>query len=372
MAPKRDYYEILGVERSAGEDEIKRAYRKLAFKYHPDQNPDDPEAESKFKEAAEAYEVLRDQDKRTRYDRFGHEGMGEFGSQGFSSPEDIFGAFGDIFSEFFGFGGAGRRGPRPHAGADLRYNLTINFREAAKGTEVTLRLPKQEVCPECDGSGASPGTSAETCQQCQGAGQVYQSQGFFRVAITCPVCRGEGRIIRSPCSECRGRGRVVREREIKVRVPAGVDDGSRLRLRGEGESGGYGGPPGDLYVVISVQPDKIFRRQGQELVVTKEIGMVQATLGDKIEVETLDEPVSMEIPKGTQSGRVFQLAGLGLPQPGGTRRGDLLVEVIVKTPTNLSKKQEDLLREFARLEEEKPLKKVKRFFDKAKKVATGE
>ncbi len=372
MASKQDYYEVLGVERGASEDEIKRAYRKLAFKYHPDHNPDDPEAEAKFKEAAEAYEILRDPDKRERYDRFGHEGMGDFGPQGFSSPEDIFGAFGDIFSEFFGFGGQGRRGPRPHAGADLRYNLRIGFREAAKGSEVTLRLPKQEPCAECEGSGAAKGTSPETCQQCQGAGQVYQSQGFFRVAITCPVCRGEGRIIRTPCVECRGRGKVVREREIKVRVPAGVDDGSRLRLRGEGEPGAFGGPPGDLYVVISVEPDKTFRRHGQDLVLTKEIGMVQAALGDKIEVETLGEPVTMEIPKGTHSGRIFQLAGMGLPQPGGGRTGDLLVEVVVKTPTNLSRKQEELLREFARLEEDKPLKKVRRVFEKVKKAATGE
>jgi len=372
MSSKPDYYDVLGVERDADEDAIKRAYRKLAFKYHPDHNPDDPDAEAHFKEAAEAYEILRDPQKRARYDRFGHEGMGEFGSQGFSNPEDIFGAFGDIFSEVFGFGGHSRRGPRPHAGADLRYNLPIDFRQAAKGTEVNLRIPKQEPCPECHGSGAEPGTSPETCQQCRGAGQVYQTQGFFRVAITCPICRGEGKIIRSPCVECRGRGKVVREREIKVRVPAGVDDGSRLRLRGEGEPGGYGGPPGDLYVVISVQPDKTFRRQGQDLVVTKEISMIQAALGDKIEVETLDEPVSMEIPKGTQSGRVFQIAGLGVPHPNGGRTGDLLVEVIVKTPTSLSKKQEELLREFARLEEDKPLKKVKRVFEKVRKAATGD
>lgn len=378
MASKRDYYEVLGVERSASADEIKTAYRKLAFKYHPDKNPDDAEAEERFKEAAEAYEVLRDTDKRASYDRFGHSGVGGPGAgPGFQNAEDVFGAFGDIFGEFFGFGGGAQRGPRPRAGADLRYNLTVSFADAARGTEVTLTLPRTEDCEHCDGSGAEPGSAPETCAQCGGSGQVVQQQGFFRVAMACPVCNGQGKVIRQPCRECRGRGKVQRERDIKVRIPAGVDDGSRLRLRNEGEAGTLGGPPGDLYVVISVVPDKTFRRQGRDLIVTADISMVQAALGDRIELPsppTRDDegPLELDIPKGTQSGDMLRLFGLGMPRPGYDSKGDLLVEVIVKTPTRLTSKQEELLNEFAKLEQDKPLSKAKNLWDKAKKMATGE
>lgn len=377
---KQDYYDVLGVGREASADEIKSAYRKMAFKYHPDQNQGDPEAEAKFKEAAEAYEVLRDADKRARYDRFGHAGVGGAGQANFQNAEDVFGAFGDIFGEFFGFGG-GARGPRPRGGADLRYNLDVTFAEAANGTEVTLTIPRTEDCEECGGSGAQPGTAPETCQQCGGSGQVSQAQGFFRVAMACPVCRGQGRVIRTPCSECRGGGKVVREREIKVRIPAGVDDGSRLRLRGEGEPGDHGGPPGDLYVVISVRPDKIFGRDGRDILYVCEISMVQAALGDRIEVpapptQDSDEPVELEIPAGTQSGEHLRLRGLGFPRPGGepgdSTCGDLLVEVIVRIPTRLTSKQEELLKEFAKLEEDRPLNKVKGMWSKAKKMATGD
>ncbi|WP_164561934.1 molecular chaperone DnaJ [Nitratidesulfovibrio vulgaris] len=370
---QRDYYEVLGVARDASEDDIKRAYRKLALQYHPDRNPDDPEAEQKFKEAAEAYDVLRDGEKRARYDRFGHAGVGNGGGfgQGFSSNEDIFAHFSDIFGDLFGFAGAagGRsRGPRPQAGSDLRYNLTISFRQAAKGDEVTLRLPKSVPCDECGGSGAAPGTRPETCRHCGGAGQIRQSQGFFQIAMPCPVCRGEGTVITSPCPKCKGSGQTQQVKELSVRIPAGVDTGNRLRLRGEGEPGIHGGPAGDLYVVISVEDDKTFRRQGQDLVVTREISFVQASLGDRIDVPTLDDDITLDIPAGTQSGEVFRLVDKGLPYLGHGHTGDLLVEIRVVTPTRLTKKQEELLREFALLDEEKPLEKVRKMARKIGKA----
>ncbi len=369
MAAKRDYYEVLGLERNASQDDVKRAYRQQALKYHPDRNPDDPDAESKFKEAAEAYEVLRDSEKRARYDRFGHEGLG---SQGFSSTEDIFSHFQDIFGDLFGFSMGGRsRGPRAQQGQDLRYNLSITLRQAAKGDEIKIRIPKNVPCPECDGSGAAPGTRPETCRQCGGSGQVQQSQGFFRIAMTCPVCRGEGKVIVEPCPRCRGRSVIQQERELSVRIPAGIDDGNRLRLLGEGEPGVNGGPPGDLYVVVQVEDDKVFERQDKDLIFELEIGFTQAALGDKVQIPTLDEPADMEIPKGAQNGEVFRLRGLGMPSLRGGSPGDLLVRVSVRTPTNLNKRQEELLREFALLEEQKPMRKVKDFFRKASKVMGG-
>ncbi|QLA16300.1 molecular chaperone DnaJ [Desulfolutivibrio sulfoxidireducens] len=366
--PQVDYYDILGVARDAGEDDLKKAYRQMAFKYHPDRNPDDPEAEAKFKEAAEAYEVLRDPNTRARYDRYGKEGLGGNGFGGFSSSDDVFSAFSDIFGEFFGFGGRSARGPRPQAGSDLRYDLTVSFRDAAAGTDVALKIPKEVTCPDCGGTGAAPGTKPETCRHCGGAGQVHQSQGFFRIAVTCPVCRGQGTVIAQPCARCRGRGVTTEIKEISVRVPAGVDNGMRLRLRGEGEPGRNGGPSGDLYVIIRVEADKVFERQGQDLVYHTEISIVQAILGNKIEVPTLEGVESMEIPRGTQSGRVFAMRGLGLPHPGGRDKGDLLVHVAVAIPKNVTKKQEELLREFQKLDEQKPMKKVKDFFKKAKEA----
>jgi molecular chaperone DnaJ len=366
MADKRDYYEVLGVGRSASADEIKSAYRKMALQFHPDRNPDNPEAEDKFKEAAEAYEVLGDAGKRAQYDRFGHAGMnGQGFGDHFHSSEDVFSAFGDIFGDFFGFGAAAGGRRRARAGADLRYNLTVSFRDAAKGTEVDLNIPKKEVCSDCSGSGSAPGHSAESCQHCRGQGQVTQSQGFFRISVPCPVCRGEGKVVTHPCAKCRGQGIVQVNKSLKVRIPGGVDNGSRLRLRGEGEPGDFGGPHGDLYVVIYVEEDKIFTRRGQDLVIVADISIVQAILGAKIEVPTLDEPVTLEIPKGTQSGKILRIKGMGLPHLGSTQKGDLLVEVSVRIPTKVTKKQEELLREFDKLEESRPLNKVKDFFKKA-------
>lgn len=369
---KRDYYEVLGVSQDASGDEIKSAYRKLAFKYHPDRNPDDPEAEAQFKEAAEAYEVLRDAEKRQRYDQFGHDGVNGNGFNGFSNTDDIFGAFSDIFGEVFGFS-SGRGGAnRPRPGADLRYNLQVSFREAAKGAEVDIQLPVEDTCPDCNGTGAAEGSTPQTCPQCGGMGSVQQSQGFFRISVPCPHCRGAGKIITDPCSSCRGTGIVHRVKDLKVRIPAGVDNNSRLRLRGEGEPGFNGGPPGDLYVVIQVEPDEVFERQGQNLILRREVSFVEATLGHKVEVETLDEPVTLDVPRGTQSGEVFRLRGLGLPHLGSAHQGDLLIEVRVKTPVGLNKRQEELLREFAEIEESKLSTKAKNFFRKAKDKVMGE
>ncbi len=370
---KRDYYEVLGLSKEAGPDEIKSAYRKLAFKYHPDRNQDDPDAESKFKEAAEAYEVLGNAEKRQTYDRFGHAGMNGQGFSGFSNSEDIFGAFSDIFGEVFGFSSGGRGGAnRPRPGSDLRYNLDISFREAAKGAEVDITIPVEQACPNCDGTGAAPGSNPQVCPQCGGSGTMQQSQGFFRISVTCPQCRGAGQIITDPCPECLGRGSVIRDKDLKVRIPAGVDNNSRLRLRGEGEGGINGGPPGDLYVVIRVEPDDVFERQGQNLIIGREISFVEAALGHRLEVPTLDDPVNLDVPKGTQSGEVFRLRGLGLPHLGSTHKGDLLVQVTVKTPTHLNKKQIELLKEFSEIETSKLTSKAKDFFKKAKDKVMGE
>jgi molecular chaperone DnaJ len=364
---QRDYYEVLAVSRTAGEEEIKRAYRKLAMQYHPDRNPGNAEAEQKFKEAAEAYDVLRDPEKRARYDRFGHAGVQGGGTGGFDSTEDIFAHFSDIFGDFFGFSSASR-GPRAMAGADLRYNLEISFRQAAKGDKISLNLPRRATCKDCNGSGAARDSKVETCRHCNGSGQIRRSQGFFQIAMPCNACRGTGRTISRPCPRCKGEGIVAEVRELVVRVPAGVDTGTRLRVRGEGEPGVHGGPPGDLYVVLTVEPDRRFQREGQNLLCTQEITFVQAALGHRTEVPGLDDSLSLEIPKGVQSGAILRLAGEGLPFPGRNQRGDLLVEIKVLTPTRLSEKQVELLREFEKAGEEKPMEKVKRAAKKIKKA----
>ncbi len=358
MGQKRDYYEVLGVGREAGANELKSAYRKLALRYHPDKNPGDKEAEDKFKEAAEAYEVLRDPNKRQIYDQFGHEGLEGTGFSGFGGFEDIFSSFGSIFEDFFGFGG-GRRRSRVQRGADLRYDLQLDFMDAAFGTETQIDIRKNQPCPECQGSRCEPGTQPETCRHCGGAGQVSRSQGFFTVRTACPSCRGQGQTIPHPCSRCRGAGAVVAEKKVTIKVPAGVDHGSRLRLAGEGEAGPMGGPPGDLYVFIHVEAHEFFRREDNDVICQIPISFVQAILGDTIKVPTLQGEKDLKIPKGTQYGDIFRFRGEGIPSLRNGNRGDQIIQVTIKTPTSLSKRQEELLAEFSSLEERKISRKLK-------------
>lgn len=359
MSDKRDYYEILGVERNASEDELKASYRKLALKFHPDRNPGDKEAEENFKEAAEAYEVLRDAKKRAIYDQYGHQGLEGSGFSGFGGFEDIFSSFSDIFEDFFGFSTRRRSRSRVQRGADLRYDMRLSFMEAAFGIEKSIDIEKMETCPNCSGVGCEPGTQPETCKQCGGMGQVSRSQGFFTVRTTCPSCRGNGQTIPNPCRTCHGSGQVMDTKEVSVKIPAGVDNGSRLRLNGEGEAGMYGGPPGDLYVFITVEAHEFFERNENDVICRIPISFVQAALGDKIEVPTLNGEKTMEIPKGTQPGDIFYFHGEGIPSLRNGRRGDQIIQVNIKTPTHLSKKQEALLKEFAALESNKLSNKLK-------------
>ncbi|BBO89964.1 molecular chaperone DnaJ [Desulfosarcina ovata] len=359
MAAKRDYYEVLGVERNAGEAELKKAYRKLALQFHPDRNPGDQEAEEKFKEAAEAYDVLRDTRKRQIYDQYGHQGLEGSGFSGFGGFEDIFSSFGDIFEDFFGFGGGRRSRSRVQRGADLRYDMQLSFMEAAFGTEKEIDVEKAVSCSDCGGTGAAPGTGVETCPQCGGSGQVGRSQGFFTVRTTCSHCRGQGQVIATPCTTCRGQGKVLAHKKVSVRIPAGVDNGSRLRLTGEGEAGGPGGPSGDLYVFIHTQPHDFFKREETHVICQIPVSFVQAALGDTISIPTLKGETEMEIPKGTQPGDVFRIRGEGIPSLRNGHRGDQIVQVNVKTPTNLNKKQVALLKEFAAMEENKFTSKLK-------------
>jgi len=355
MTNKRDYYEILGVARGATDQELKSAYRRLAHQYHPDKNQADPGAEEKFKEAAEAYAVLSDVDQRGRYDRFGHAGVSStaganWGAPGFGGIEDILGdlfGFGDVFGG--GPRGASRRSAQQR-GADLRYDLEISLEQAAVGMTAQLRIPKLETCETCNGAGTAAGTRPETCQTCGGAGQVRFQQGFFSVARTCGNCRGTGQVITSPCKDCQGRGRVEREKEIEVKIPAGVETGSRLRLQREGESGAYGGTPGDLYVVIHVAEHDLFERQGNNLYASVPITFAQAALGSEIKVKTLSGEDNLKVPAGTQTGTVFRVRGQGMPVLGGRGRGDLFVSVSVVTPTMLTREQRKLLEQLERIE----------------------
>ena len=359
---KRDYYEVLGVEKTADKEEIKKAYRKLAMQYHPDRNRDNPEALEKFKEATEAYEVLSNDEKRSTYDRFGHEGIaaaggaGNFDPRNFTGFEDIFGSFSDIFEGFFG--GGARRGGRAGAsgarhGQDLRYDLEITLEEASFGAQKRIEVPRRESCEECKGTGAAPGSQAETCPECGGSGQVRRSQGFFSISTTCHRCRGEGRIISNPCAACRGSGQIRRTRTIQVRIPPGVQSETHLKMSGEGEAGARGGYSGDLYIVIHVQGHRYFERHGDDFVCEIPLSITQATLGAEISVRTLDsKQVKLKVPAGTQNDSILRIRGQGANRLNRSGRGDLLVKIVVRIPESLSGKQKQLLRDYAALEAE--------------------
>jgi len=350
---KRDCYEVLGVSRTANDSEIKSAYRKLAMKHHPDRNPGDKTAEEKFKEAAEAYAILADPERRSAYDRFGHAAVSGAGTGAGFDPSVFqeFGDFADILGNMFGFGdlfGSARRRGGPQRGADLRYDLEISFAEAAHGSETAIQIPRQESCDTCKGSGSAPGSSPSTCPQCRGQGQVRFQQGFFTVARTCPQCRGTGRVITKPCTACRGAGRVTRERKITVKIPPGIAGGQQLRLHGEGESGTAGGPPGHLYVVVHVQEHEFFRREGNHLFCEIPVNFTTLALGGEIRVPTLDDPDTVKVPEGTQTGTTFRLRGKGMPDVNGHGRGDLFATVQVQTPKKLSREQKQLLDQLAK------------------------
>ncbi len=375
---KRDYYEILGVSRNASKDELKKAYRRLAMKYHPDRNQNDKEAEEKFKEAKEAYDVLSDEQKRAAYDQFGHAGVdptaaaggpgaGGFGGASFSD------VFGDIFGDIFGGGRGG--GSRVNRGADLRYNLDLTLEEAVSGTTVKIRVPTLVPCDTCGGSGARKGSRPVKCSTCGGHGQVRMQQGFFSIQQTCPSCQGRGEVISDPCPSCHGQGRVRDHKTLSAKIPAGVDTGDRIRLSGEGESGENGGPPGDLYIHINVKPHPIFERDGNNLYCEVPVSFVTAALGGELDVPTLDGRVKLKIPAETQSGKMFRLRGKGVQSVRGGTVGDLFCRVVVETPVNLTKRQKDLLREFeasmSNGEKHSPqthswLDKVKNFFEEMK------
>ncbi len=341
---KRDYYEVLGISKNAEAGEIKKAYRRVAMKYHPDRNPDDPDADEKFKEATEAYDVLMSSEKRAAYDQFGHAGVDPNMGGGFGGGASFSDIFGDVFGDIFG-GGGGRGRGGPQRGSDLRYTLDISLEDAVRGTTVEIRVPTLNTCDTCDGSGAKKGTSPTTCGTCGGAGQVRMQQGFFQVQQTCPNCRGRGRTITDPCTKCHGQGRVEKTKTLSVKVPPGVDTGDRIRLSGEGEAGPEGGPPGDLYVQMSVKSHPIFERDGKNLYCEVPITFADAALGGELEVPTLDGRVKLRIPAETQTGKLFRLRGKGVKPVRGGSVGDLLCRAVVETPVKLSKEQKALLEE---------------------------
>ncbi|MCK0511087.1 molecular chaperone DnaJ [Aromatoleum buckelii] len=369
---KRDYYEVLGVNRDASDDEIKKAYRKLAMKHHPDRNPDNKDSEDHFKEAKNAYEILSDAQKRAAYDRYGHAGVDSSagagpGGQGFEGFAD---AFSDIFGDIFGGAGGGGRGrSNVYRGADLRYNLEISLEEAARGADKTIRIPTVEECETCHGSGAKPGTQPKPCPTCGGAGQVRIQQGFFSIQQTCPKCHGTGRIIPDPCRDCGGAGRVKRQKTLEVKIPAGIDEGMRLRHAGHGEPGVNGGPPGDLYVEIHIRAHPVFQRDHDDLHCEMPISITTAALGGEIEIPTLEGMARLKIPAETQSGKVFRLRGKGIRNVRSQGHGDLMCHVVVETPVNLTERQKELLREFEEVsssDADRHNPKAKSWMDKVK------
>ena len=372
MAEKRDYYEVLGVSREATTDEIKKIYRKKAVQYHPDKNPGNKEAEDKFKEATEAYSVLSDPENRRKYDQFGHAAFGQGGGRDgfsgfggdFSGFEDI---FGDIFGAFFG-GAAGGKRSRGRGGRDLRYDLEITFENAAFGAEKEIVIGRRVACESCDGAGAAKGTQAETCQQCNGRGQIAVQQGFFTISRTCHVCSGSGQIIKTPCQSCRGAGTVSKEAKISVKIPAGIDSGQRLKLRGEGEPGSVGGPSGDLYVHIMVREHPIFQRQESEIICEVPISYTCAALGAEIDVPTLEGNIKMKIPSGTPSGKIFRLRNRGIQILGSNRRGDQHVKVNIIVPKRLSEEHKRALETLKEIEKREPAEEAKGFFDRVKDI----
>ena len=375
-ATKRDYYEVLGVAKSASDDEIKRAYRKLAMKFHPDRNPGDAAAEASFKEAAEAYEVLSEPGKRQRYDQFGHQGVqGQAHDYSGMDAGDIFSMFEDIFG---GFGGGRRQqgggGNRPTRGFDLETQVELSLADVANGSEKTIEFDKQEVCDVCDGSGAKPGSGPTTCPTCGGQGRVAQ-QGFggmFRMVTTCPTCRGNGKVVKDKCNKCHGVGRVAAKRSVTVRIPAGVHEGQAVRIAGEGEPGDNGGPPGDLHCYITVKAHPMFTRHGNDLVCQVPISFTQAALGTELEVPTLKGKDTIDIPAGTQHGEVFKLKGKGLPDVRSHRNGDEVVQIIIEIPKKLNDRQKQLLRDFAATEDTLVMPQKKGFWDKLKEAVTGD
>ena len=353
MSTQRDYYNILGISREASADEIKKAYRKTALKYHPDMNAGDREAEEQFKKAAEAYEVLSDREKKKLYDLYGHEGLQGTGFTGFGGFEDIFSAFGDIFDNFFGFGGRGSRRTRARRGHDLRYDLDLTLEEAYQGKEEEIVFDRFDSCEICSGTGIAPGSEPETCPSCNGRGETIRSQGFFQIRTTCSTCNGSGEIVVDPCRNCDGKGRVRAERKVVIRIPPGVDTGSQLRISGEGESGENSGPAGDLFVVIHVRDHDFFEREGDDLRCQIVVSFVDAALGTEISIPVIDgsEDRRVVIPEGTQPGHIIRIKNCGMPSlKRAKRRGDLFIQVMVETPTRLSQRQRELLMEFVELE----------------------
>ena len=374
MGNKKDFYDILGINRDASDDDIKKAYRKLAMKFHPDRNPDSKDAEDKFKEAKEAYEILSEPEKRRAYDTYGHAGVNpnlSGGPGGFNSGEGFGGfseAFGDIFGEIFG-GGRGRGGQQVYRGADLRYNMEITLEQAARGTETKIRIPSLDECDTCHGTGAKPGTKPKTCQTCNGQGQVRLQQGFFSIQQTCPTCHGNGKVIPEPCQACSGTGRIKNHKTLSVKIPAGVDDGDRIRLSGEGEAGMNGGPPGDLYVVVQLKAHGVFQRDGADLHCEMPVSFTVAALGGEIHIPTLDGEAKIKIPPETQSGQVFRLRGKCIKPVRQTSAGDLMCHVVVETPVRLTDRQKELLRELEEINKhdgDRHNPRAKSFMDKVK------